>query len=175
MAGKIRHDVGIAVGVAGIAAEVAAARETIEDVARRRGVHVAWHEDGAAARHALAAFPIAPAAAVLRASVLPTDVGAVMSRIRALAGDVPVLAHASNGVVRARLDEASAVGRLVETLRPELAARGGFLVVERARPEAKTGVDVWGDPGEGLALMRRVKAAFDPRGLFARGRYVAGL
>jgi glycolate oxidase FAD binding subunit len=39
----------------------------------------------------------------------------------------------------------------------------------------KTRLDIWGDPGEGLALMRRVKAAFDPRGVFARGRYVGGL
>jgi FAD/FMN-containing dehydrogenase len=34
---------------------------------------------------------------------------------------------------------------------------------------------VWGDAGEGLGLMRRVKAAFDPHGVFAPGRYVGGL
>ena len=174
-AGSLDDGVGTAVGIGGIAAEVAAARATVDGIARRRAVRSRWNDDGPAVRRGFGAFPIAPAAAVLRASVLPTDVGSTMSRIRALAGDVAILAHASNGVVRARLDDPSAVRRIVETLRPEIAARGGHLVVERARPEVKTGLDVWGDPGEGLALMRRVKAAFDPTGIFARGRYVAGL
>jgi glycolate oxidase FAD binding subunit len=174
-AGSLEDGVGTVVGVGGIAAEVAAARATVEEVARRRGVGVRWHDDGAAARRALAAFPMAPSVAVLKASVLPTDIGATMTRLRSLVRDVAVLAHASNGVVRARLADPSAVRRVVETLRPEIAARGGFLVVERARPEVKAGLDVWGDPGDGMALMRRVKAAFDPHGIFARGRYVGGL
>jgi glycolate oxidase FAD binding subunit len=126
-------------------------------------------------RRALSDFPVVPSAATIRASVLPAEVGATMTRIRELAGDVSVLAHASNGVVRARIEDASAVGSLVETLRGEVARRGGFVVVERARPDVKRGLDVWGDPGEGLALMRGVKAAFDPHGLFARGRYVGGI
>jgi glycolate oxidase FAD binding subunit len=49
------------------------------------------------------------------------------------------------------------------------------VAVERARPEVKAGLDVWGDPGEGLALMRRVKATYDPHGIFAPGRYVGGI
>jgi glycolate oxidase FAD binding subunit len=154
---------------------VAAARRTIEDVAHRRRATLRWLDDGAPLRRALGAFPVGPAAAVVRVSVLPTEIGATMTRIRELAGDVPVLAHASNGVVRARIADASAVRPLVETLRPEVVRRGGFVVVERARPEVKRGLDIWGHPGEGLALMRGVKSAFDPAGLFARGRYVAGL
>ena len=56
-----------------------------------------------------------------------------------------------------------------------LAGRGGYVVVERASPDVKSGLDVWGDPGEGLALMRRVKETFDPHGTFSPGRYVGGL
>ncbi len=174
-AGTLDDDVGVAVGVGGIPAEVAAARATIEEVARLHGAAARWIEDGAAYRRELGAFPITPAAAVLRASVLPADVGATMTRIRAVAGDVPLLAHVSNGVVRARLSDASDVRRVVAALRPDLAGRGGFLVVERAGPEVKRGLDVWGDAGDGLALMRRLKATFDPRGVFARGRYVGGV
>jgi glycolate oxidase FAD binding subunit len=174
-AGTLEDGIGVAVGVGGIGPEVAAARRTIEDVARRRGATLRWCDDGAAVRRALSDFPVVPSAATIRASVLPDEVGATMTRIRELAGDVPVLAHASNGVVRARIEDASAVGSLVETLRREIARRGGFVVVERARPEVKRGLDVWGDPGEGLALMRGVKAAFDPHGLFAPGRYVGGI
>jgi glycolate dehydrogenase FAD-binding subunit len=39
----------------------------------------------------------------------------------------------------------------------------------------KADLDVWGDPGPGLGLMRRLKAAFDPPGVFAPGRFVGGL
>ena len=41
------------------------------------------------------------------------------------------------------------------------------LVVERATPEARAGIDVWGHAGQGIGLMRGIKAAFDPAGLFA--------
>jgi FAD/FMN-containing dehydrogenase len=36
-------------------------------------------------------------------------------------------------------------------------------------------VNVWGDPGEGLGLMQKVKATYDPAGIFAPGRFVGGL
>jgi glycolate oxidase FAD binding subunit len=65
--------------------------------------------------------------------------------------------------------------RLVRALRPRLEARGGSLVVERAWPEVKAALDVWGDPGPAFALMRGVKAAFDPAGILAPGRFVGGL
>jgi glycolate oxidase FAD binding subunit len=59
---------------------------------------------------------------------------------------------------------------LVAALRPALEGRGGSLVVERAPPAVKAGLDVWGDLGPGLRLMQRLKAAFDPSGLFSPGR-----
>jgi len=174
-AGTLEGSMGAAVGVGGIASEIAAARRTIEDVARRGGVELEWTKDGGALRRSLGAFPVGVATAVLRASVLPTDVAATMVRLRELAGDVPVLAHVASGVVRARLDDADTTRRVVTTLRPGIESRGGFLVVERAEPAVKRSLDVWGDPGEGQALMRRVKAAFDPKGIFAMGRFVGGL
>jgi glycolate oxidase FAD binding subunit len=174
-AGSLDDGIGAAIGVAGIAAEIAAARRTIEAIAQSRGAAVRWIDDGRALRRRLGDFPVEPAAAVLRASVLPTEVGPVMGRLRDVSGDVPVLAQVASGVIRARLGDPTGVARIVSELRPELAARGGFLVVERARAEVKAGLDVWGDPGDGLALMRRVKAAFDPRGIFAPGRYVGGI
>jgi len=174
-AGTIDDGIGTAIGVGGIAPEIAAARHVIESVARTRHATLHWVDDGRALRRRLADFAVAATPAVLRASVLPADVGATMTRIQEVAGNVPVLAHLANGVVRARLVDPLAVPKVVATLRPEVAARGGFFVVERARPEVKVGLDVWGDPGEGLTLMRRVKAAFDPRGVFAPGRYVGGI
>jgi glycolate oxidase FAD binding subunit len=39
----------------------------------------------------------------------------------------------------------------------------------------KASLDVWGDVGDGAALMRRIKETFDPTGVFAPGRFVLGL
>src|SRR5207248_10685801 len=77
--------------------------------------------------------------------------------------------------VRVAVADEDAVPGLVATLRPELEARGGSLVVERAMPAVKERVDVWGDPGPGADLMRAVQRAFDPQGIFSPGRFVAGL
>ena len=77
--------------------------------------------------------------------------------------------------VQRAVAESHAVAPLVHALRPELERHGGSLVIERAAPAVKAGLDVWGDPGPGLPLMRRVKAAFDPAGVFAPGRYVGAL
>ncbi len=58
----------------------------------------------------------------------------------------------------------------------ELARRlGGYLVVERAGPEFKAAVDVWGPLGPELELMRRLKAEFDPKGILNPGRFVGGI
>ena len=174
-AGTLDDGVAAALGIAGIAPELAAARATLEAIACERRVELRWLDDGARVRRTLGDFPVGTTATVLRVSVLPTDVGATMTRLRELAGDVPVLAHVANGVVRARLADPTIVSHVVTELRRELAGRGGFVVVERAGPDVKRQVDVWGDPGEGLALMRRVKETFDPQGTFAPGRYVGGL
>src|SRR5262249_43552164 len=114
-----------------------------------------------------------PAAAVLRVSVLPTDIGDVLEA--ANRPGLRALAHAANGVVRLAVADPAEVAPLVRELRRRAARRGGLVGVERARSEATSGVDVWGDVGEGLGLMRRLKAAFDPGGILAPGRFVGGL
>jgi hypothetical protein len=77
--------------------------------------------------------------------------------------------------VRAAIGDAAAVAPVVHALRPDIEARGGSLVVERAVPAVKQAVDAWGSPGPGFALMRGVKAALDPAGVFAIGRFVGGI
>jgi glycolate oxidase FAD binding subunit len=174
-AGTFDDGAAAVVGVGGTSPELAAMRRTIDDVAGSRATAIEWHDDGEALRVGLGGFAVEPCAAVLRASVLPGDVPWAIARMRTLAADAPVLAHVANGVVRCRLAHAAAVPHVLSVLRSEVETRGGFVMVERALATVKPNVDVWGHPGEGLALMRRVKAAFDPRGLFAPGRYVGGL
>jgi len=71
--------------------------------------------------------------------------------------------------------EVAAVSALLKVLRPALEHDGGSLVLERSHGSLKAGVDVWGDPGPGMELMRNLKATFDPSGTFAPGQFVGGL
>src|SRR5207244_3531827 len=154
----------VVVGLAGEPEEVAHARARTLDLARARDLRAVAIADGAGLRLRLADFTVEAAAAVLRAALLPTEVGQLVARASRSGAGLRCLAHAASGVVLIAVPEARAVARLVAALRPGLEARGGSLVVERATPEAKAQVDVWGDPGEGVALMRGIKAAFDGGG-----------
>jgi glycolate oxidase FAD binding subunit len=172
IAGGPERDATVLAGVAGIDEEVASAREAVVRVAGGRETRAV--EDPAALRARLADIDGPAPAAVLRIGVLPRSVGDVLADL--LDAGVPVRygAHAANGVVRAALDDAGAVAPLVRALRPRIEARGGSLVVERALPAVKQSIDVWGDVGPGLALMRGVKAALDPVGVFSLGRSASG-
>ena len=165
----------VAVGLAGDAEEVAQGRARTLALARARGLGAITVADGAALRARLADFAVEPAAALLRAAMLPTEVGEFLARVGGSGSALRCLAHAASGVVQVAVLEAPAVAGLVATLRAGLEARGGSLVVERATPEVKAQVDVWGDPGQGVALMRGIKAAFDPDRVLAPGRFVAGI
>jgi glycolate oxidase FAD binding subunit len=162
--------VAVALGLAGIDEEVAAARDIVTRLAAGRRLQPA--DDAAALRARLVDLD---GAAILRIGVLPRDVGAVLADVLAAGSALRFEAHTANGVVRVAMRDAATVPPLVRALRPVVAARGGSLVVERAVPAVKRAVDVWGDAGAGLALMRGVKAALDPAGVFAGGRFVAGI
>jgi FAD/FMN-containing dehydrogenase len=53
--------------------------------------------------------------------------------------------------------------------------RGATAVVHALPLAARTTVDVWGPPPPSFALMRALKANFDPHGLCNPGRFVGGL
>jgi len=88
--------------------------------------------------------------------------------------------EAGNGILRAAVEgsvsPATWAREIVAPLREALAAEGGSLVVERAPLYLKSAADVWGPiPESALAVMRRLKAEFDPRGVLNPGRFVGGL
>jgi len=91
------------------------------------------------------------------------------------------MAYAGSGVVWAQylpgLEPApgAPVGAALEALRGEAQAAGGSLVLHEAPAQLKRQVDAWGAPGDGLDMMRRLKAEFDPRGLCNPGRFVGGI
>ena len=167
------------VGLGGLAEEVEAGRALVCEAASRRGLRTAVVADGAALRARLADFSVEPAAGVLRAATLPTEVGRVVEKAvaaaRAAGVDVRCLADLASGIVRVAVAEATAVPVLLKALRPALERDGGYLVLERSRGALKAGLDVWGDPGAGMELMRNLKTTFDPSGIFSPGRFVGGL
>ena len=75
-------------------------------------------------------------------------------------------------------DEGCDAGDLVREiadLRRQCTAAGGHLVVEKAQPEVKQRLDVWGYEAPALDVMRRIKLQFDPKGLLNPGRFVGGI
>jgi glycolate oxidase FAD binding subunit len=86
-----------------------------------------------------------------------------------------VWAHAGNGVAYAACEALPAETLL--QLRRKIAELGAnaSLVIQRCPAELKGSVDVWGDPGSSLALMRALKAKLDPNNTINPGRYVGGI
>ena len=87
---------------------------------------------------------------------------------------------AGNGIFRAAAEGSvspeSWAREIIAPLRETLAAEGGSLVVERAPLGLKRAADVWGPvPETAFAVMKRLKAEFDPRGTLNPGRFVGGL
>jgi glycolate oxidase FAD binding subunit len=63
----------------------------------------------------------------------------------------------------------------VNRLRDAAQGLGGVLVVERCPAGLKSRLDVWGPVGDDVEVMQKVKAAWDPKGVLAPGRFVGGV
>ena len=63
----------------------------------------------------------------------------------------------------------------VDDIRGLAASVNGYAVVERCPTQAKARLDVWGDAGSGLSIMRRLKEQMDPKRILNPGRFVGGI
>jgi glycolate oxidase FAD binding subunit len=90
--------------------------------------------------------------------------------------DPIVWSHAGSGIAFAACNAPSDARVLLET-RSDVAALGAnaSLVIQRCPTPLKSSVDVWGDPGSSLPLMRALKDKLDPHHTLNPGRYVGGL
>ena len=165
----------LAIGLGGVHEEIEAARARIAELAARHRTTWRATGDGERARRELVAR-VASGVAALRMGVLPADVPAGLARLHQLAKENEMIlrytATLAAGSVRIGILGRGRVDALVDGLRPWAAARGGVVVLERGHPAE---CDPWGRITSGLALMRGVKLAFDPHGVFAAGRFVGGL
>lgn len=84
------------------------------------------------------------------------------------------LAVGGPGLVYSRWPVAGAdpaeVAKALAGLRAELAAAGGYVVVEEA--PAALALDRWGPEPAGAAIMRALRAGWDPRGILNPGRFL---
>lgn len=88
------------------------------------------------------------------------------------------VAHGGVGIVYVAGDRLSSDGDSIgwiTALRAAALDLAGTLVVERCSREIKERIEVWGAPGDDFEMMRRLKAAWDPKGSLSPGRFVGGL
>jgi len=123
--------------------------------------------------------------AALRNSALVCKAAAPLSSSTALVSileqrfqelDPVVWAHAGNGVAFAACS-APPDSRVLLEARREVGGLGSnaSLVIQRCPTELKRSLDVWGEPGSSLPLMRALKNKLDPRHTLNPGRYVGGI
>jgi glycolate oxidase FAD binding subunit len=115
---------------------------------------------------------------VVLKSAAPISASATLVEVlsRRLEGVEPLVwSHAGSGVAYAACDPPEA--SLLLALRREITTLGAnaSLVVERCPTALKHAVNVWGDPGASVEVMRAVKARLDPKGTLNPGRYVGGI
>ncbi|MCS6802261.1 MAG: FAD-binding oxidoreductase [Chloroflexota bacterium] len=111
-------------------------------------------------------------AAVVRVSVLPSEIPALVAAAAASGLPAAGIIHA-HGLGCLRLEgEPEALHEAVGALRARLAPRDGTLVVLAAPQAVKARLDVWGIPPDVLPLMRRVREQFDPNAILNPGRLV---
>jgi glycolate oxidase FAD binding subunit len=116
--------------------------------------------------------------ALLKVSVLPTELSPTLALMEQLAGQS---GYAAAGRAGAGVFELCVKGdvqtqkRVIDGLRDALPLGRGSAVIMKSAPELRTHVDVWGPIGDGLALMKSVKQQFDPAGVLSPGRGPGGL
>jgi glycolate oxidase FAD binding subunit len=122
---------------------------------------------------------------VLKLSALPAEFDRLLTAIERIAGSnemaVATLVR-SPGVLFVTLspdeNDDKTVGRLAQSCRAifeAAATAGGHGLIERCPRELKRAVSVWGVARPDQPLMEKVKATFDPKNVFAPGRYVGGI
>jgi glycolate oxidase FAD binding subunit len=63
----------------------------------------------------------------------------------------------------------------IQTAQAEAVKLGGSAIIERCPVELKSELDVWGEAGDSIEIMRRLKQQYDPKGILSPGRFIGGI
>ncbi|MEO1402567.1 MAG: FAD-binding oxidoreductase [Cyanobacteria bacterium J06635_1] len=80
--------------------------------------------------------------------------------------------HNASGVGLLRFEANEKTADLIGKLRSHCEAHQGYLTILKAPAEIKQQIETWGYSGNALSIMQKLKANFDPQGLFNPGRFV---
>lgn len=110
-----------------------------------------------------------------RVSVLPNRVAQVADAI-AQNADAAILAQVGYGMLNSHwFNQDLDMGETLRHARDAVHSAGGSLIVERAPLSVKADVDVWDYNGDSLAIMRGLKAQYDPNGILNPNRFAGGI
>ncbi|MGB2696166.1 MAG: hypothetical protein WBD55_13400, partial [Dehalococcoidia bacterium] len=118
---------------------------------------------------------------IASAWVPPSEVTSLMRIASATASQLVIEAssssHPSVGFVQlsAHSTDAGCLVDFVRNLRLKTIRAGGSLILTSAPVAVKQAIDVWGEPGSSLDLMKQLKQQFDPSATLNPGRYVGGI
>jgi glycolate oxidase FAD binding subunit len=117
--------------------------------------------------------------AVLKFTLLPGDLGGFLDRIKEVSERLRlswrlVAQAVGAGLLRLEAD-VPALATATGELRGGLESRGGSLVILSGPRDLRAKTDAWGSAGDALALMRGIKAQFDPADVLNPGRFVGGI
>lgn len=156
------------------AGEAARIRGAVEDrVWRGRDAHRLWE----ALKPLPSEWEVGYRGVVPPAAVEPF-LHAAEETARGLGHAPRALAYPGRGVVHVGLSDATkprAVASLLWEFGALARSLGGHVVLERAPPAARRGLDAWGLAPTALPLMRRVQERFDPAGVLLPGRFLGGV
>jgi glycolate oxidase FAD binding subunit len=163
-----------------LVAELAGDDAAVSQDAARLGAELGAVEGspgGIARLRALQGESFGPIGLRFRLAVLPDRLSEVSAAL-ARAGAAQLL-YPGSGLVFARFAlaevDAAWVDRLWSAARRAARAGAGHAVLEAAPTWAKHARDVFGEPGDGLAIARALKSRFDPAGVLNPGRFAGGL
>ena len=120
------------------------------------------------------------AGTIVKLVILPAELSSMLAWLDDTATtrrlDYVVTGRAGLGVLHLGLDGAvSEQAAFVTALRERLPIGRGSATIQRADPQLKAMVDVWGPVGDSLRIMQEVKRRFDPTGTLNPGRGPGGL
>jgi glycolate oxidase FAD binding subunit len=123
---------------------------------------------------------------VCKASVLITDVPSVIQKLEGLSKTsgfrIYASARAGNGILIISIDSISSpqeeilpIVETINSIRDFVTSLKGTLIIQEAPPSLKSQIDIWGEVGTSISVMKKIKSLFDPNSILNPGRFAGGI